>query len=113
MPSTRSDWHDLPEKVLVRLFEYGTSGALKDAGLPFALLVSQVCKKWRSTAARTPSVWCTIPVQPSRNGLLEHFLERAGAALPLDLCFHLNDRDAIEGNVVSLALSQAHCSSGT
>ncbi|EKM61447.1 uncharacterized protein PHACADRAFT_190611 [Phanerochaete carnosa HHB-10118-sp] len=107
MPSAvRSVWYNMPELVLILIFERGAHDMLQDDGLPFALLVSHVCRGWRITAARSPSVWSAIPVHSSRPGLLEYFLARCGAVLPLSLCFHVKSKRTIASEVLALGLSQ-------
>lgn len=107
MPAiVRSVWYNLPEVILLLVFERGTRDTLHDDGLPFALLVSHVCRSWRVIAARSPSVWCAIPVHPRRLGLLEFFLARGGRELPLDLCFHIKSQRAVAQEILTLGLSQ-------
>ncbi|GJE86240.1 hypothetical protein PsYK624_023200 [Phanerochaete sordida] len=106
MPSTRSVWYNLPELVFLVIFEQATRDTIKEDGLPFALLVSHVCKGWRTIVALSPSVWCAIPIHPARPGLLEYFMERVGVALPLDICFHIKDRRTDVRPVLALGMSQ-------
>ncbi|KIP11745.1 hypothetical protein PHLGIDRAFT_114320, partial [Phlebiopsis gigantea 11061_1 CR5-6] len=78
-----------PYVVLTRVFEIGACATLHERGLPFALLVSQVCRHWRNVATHAPSVWCAIPVHPLRGGLTGHFISRAGLCTSLSLYFHV------------------------
>ena len=107
MPVTvRSVWYNMPELVLLLIFEQGARNTLHDDGLPFALRVSHVCRSWRIIAAQSPSVWCSIPVHPRRPGLLEFFLERGRSELSLDLCFHIKSSRTIAEETLVLGLSQ-------
>lgn len=100
-------WATPPELVLLLLFEYGVHLTLQDDGLPFAVLVSHVCTYWRAVAARSPSLWASIPVHPQRHGLTELFLARSANQVALALCFHLRSTRGAE-DALALCLRPPH-----
>ncbi|KDQ25842.1 hypothetical protein PLEOSDRAFT_1046088 [Pleurotus ostreatus PC15] len=57
-----------------------------DAQLPFQVVASHVCSKWRSVALSTPSLWTTINICPydSPFDRCRAYIERSGG-LPLNL----------------------------
>lgn len=96
--SCMAGFHKLPTEIFVRIFECGGRATLHNDGLPFAVLVSHVCRYWRRIATGTPSVWCHVPVHPLRVGLTEYFLENS-ATMPLEIYLHftkiLNAKEAM------------------
>lgn len=56
----------LPNEMLAAVFEAGARITLQDGGLPFILVVSHVCRHWRTTAYSFSDAWCYIPVHLER-----------------------------------------------
>jgi len=65
--------------------------------LPFAFLVSRICKLWRNVALEMPSLWTTIGVFNTERPPYERvvaYLERS-KSLPLDICLNHISREAL------------------
>ncbi|KIK81346.1 hypothetical protein PAXRUDRAFT_761602 [Paxillus rubicundulus Ve08.2h10] len=68
---------------------------------PFQIIVSHVCRHWRSVAFSTPSLWTYIAVPPCARSPYEHvstLLERS-KSLPIDIFIDCEPRDRDEDSV--------------
>lgn len=52
----------LPSELLGMVFESGTGLTVLEPGLPFIVVVSHVCRRWRDVAHSTPDAWCSVPM---------------------------------------------------
>jgi hypothetical protein len=82
----------LPQEVYVEIIKLcrdknWESRRLHDEGLPFPILASQVCSRWRTTVIHTPSLWTMVDILSSQSSrILKVYLERSKGAL-LNLSF--------------------------
>ena len=110
-PSTQT-WSTTPDALLIRIFEYGALLALHDRDLPFAILVTHICRRWRSLVLLSPSVWCKIPIHHRRAGLTKFLLNHVGATAPISVSIHVDAEDKPYGpQEKDLRLVFAHANS--
>ncbi|CAL1694377.1 unnamed protein product [Somion occarium] len=98
------DINILPDKILVTIFEFGSRITLQNSRLPFTILASHVCRRWRNVTHMTPSVWRSISIVDPLNLTVPRFcLEKAGGE---ELEFYLHARD--NRNIDALDLLKEH-----
>lgn len=90
-------WSTTPDTLLIRIFEYGALAALHDRDLPFAILATHICRRWRSLALLSPSVWCKLPVHPRRAGLTKFLLNHVGTTAPITISIHVGAGGSAHG----------------
>ncbi|KAH7906059.1 hypothetical protein BJ138DRAFT_675108 [Hygrophoropsis aurantiaca] len=89
--------NQLPPEVLSRIFQSGIRE--KSLEPEFQVLVSHVCKHWRTVAHSTPALWTTINIGSMERGVLERVrcLVERSKGLPVSIridCASPDDEDS-------------------
>ena len=91
----------LPDELLAAISVEGAYATLQDDTLPLSLIVSHVCRRWRSVVCQTSAVWAFVPLWPGKKALASLFLERAQDR-QLDICIHAGSTIMKTGEVMNL-----------
>ncbi|KAL4068628.1 hypothetical protein V8B97DRAFT_2008886 [Scleroderma yunnanense] len=79
----------LPSELLALIFLRAIEAPAQNNVLPSQLVISSVCKAWRSVAFSTPEYWGTLYVSPKMPMSVYHFFLEKSSPFPLSVEFFL------------------------
>ncbi|KAH7925131.1 hypothetical protein BV22DRAFT_457510 [Leucogyrophana mollusca] len=95
----------LPCMILIKIFHHGH--VLEGHGSRHELVMSHVCRSWRTIMIRTPSLWTSIRIPPTQSPVLfDLYIERS-QNLPLDVLLKGSFNDVLLQGRLLASMRQA------